>query len=157
MVVPIGAGGKVSLQTSLGMHLIADVAGWFTNANQPASTSGLFVPITPTRLLDTRQPGQVMPPLPRDVPCTVGMSWALPANAGAVAANLTTVNAPGFAFVTAWPAGTPLPNSSNINTSRAGDVVAAQSVTRLGPSLRVSYQASAPLHFIIDITGWFTA
>ena len=81
VVVPIGAGGKVSLQTSLGMHLIADVAGWFTNANQPASISGLFVPVTPTRLLDTRQPGQVMPPLPRDVPCTVGMSWALPANA----------------------------------------------------------------------------
>ena len=53
VVVPIGAGGKVSLQTSLGMHLIADVAGWFTNASQPASTSGLFVPITPTRLLDT--------------------------------------------------------------------------------------------------------
>ena len=83
------------------------------------------------------------------------MSWALPANAGAVAANLTTVNAPGFAFLTAFPGGTPLPNSSNINTSRAGDVVAAQSVTRLraresrGSAIKPARRSD----FIIDITG----
>lgn len=157
VVVPIGAGGKVSLQTSVGMHLIADVAGWFTDATQPSSGAGLFVPVTPTRLLDSRQPGQVFTVLPRGATCTVGFDWALPANTGAVAANLTAVNSPGFAFLTAFPGGTALPNSSNLNTNRPGDVVAAEAVTRLGAGDRVGYQASAPFNLIIDVTGWFTA
>ena len=156
VVVPVGANGKVSLRTSMGVHLIADVAGWITDASQPSSASGLFVPITPTRLLDTRQTGQVLPVMPRAVTCTVGMRWALPVGTGAVAANLTAVSAPGFAFLTAFPGGGALPNSSNLNTSRPGDVVAGQSITRLGPNATVAYQASAPFHLIIDVTGWFT-
>ena len=50
VVVPIGAGGSVSLFTSGGADLIADVAGWFTDATAPSASAGLFVPITPTRV-----------------------------------------------------------------------------------------------------------
>ena len=40
---------------AVGPHLLADVTGWFTDALRPPTTSsGLFVPIPPRRMLDTR-------------------------------------------------------------------------------------------------------
>ncbi len=56
VVVPLGAGGNVDLYTTTTADLLADVVGYFTDSTAPASTSGLFVPITPNRQLDTREP-----------------------------------------------------------------------------------------------------
>jgi hypothetical protein len=55
VVVPIAADGTACLFTTAATHAIADVNGWF-------STGSGFSPLTPTRVLDTRQN-----PLPR--PC----------------------------------------------------------------------------------------
>jgi hypothetical protein len=49
VVVPLGTDGSVSLFTSAGADLIADVAGWFTDASSTGGSAGLFVPTTPTR------------------------------------------------------------------------------------------------------------
>ncbi|MEO6122472.1 MAG: hypothetical protein ABIR32_02090, partial [Ilumatobacteraceae bacterium] len=46
-IVPLGADGRVSLFSQSGAHLLADVAGWFTDTSQSASTAGLFVPLDP--------------------------------------------------------------------------------------------------------------
>ena len=60
VVVPLGTGGQVDLYTHLNtagtLDLLADVVGYFTDATAPSTTSGLFVPITPTRNVDTRLP-----------------------------------------------------------------------------------------------------
>ncbi len=53
-MVPVGPDGTVQLFTSAGTHLVADVAGYVTDASAPASTSGLYVPVQPIRLRDTR-------------------------------------------------------------------------------------------------------
>lgn len=156
VVVPVGAGGKVSLFSSQPTHLIADVAGWFTDAGAASSGSGLFVPITPARLHDSREVGRPLGVLPGGAGCTLGNGWAVPPTASAVAANLTAVNSASVAFLTAYPGGTGWPNSSNLNTTRPGDVVAAQAVTKLGGGQAVSYLASVPLSLIVDVTGWFT-
>lgn len=55
VIVPLGVGGSVSLYTQGGTHLVADVAGWFGDSTQPANFSGLFEPLTPARVLDTRR------------------------------------------------------------------------------------------------------
>ena len=43
-----------SLYTYQGAHLLVDVAGYITGPGSAVSDQGLFVPITPVRLLDTR-------------------------------------------------------------------------------------------------------
>ena len=37
-----------------GGHVVVDITGWFTGATAAASSEGLFTPVDPTRLLDTR-------------------------------------------------------------------------------------------------------
>ena len=49
---PCRANGTVSLYTYVGTHLLADVLGYFVNANN--STDGRYVALSPARILDTR-------------------------------------------------------------------------------------------------------
>lgn len=49
VVVPVGAGGKISLWSSATVDLLVDVLGWFP-------PSGAFSGLTPARLMDTRVP-----------------------------------------------------------------------------------------------------
>src|SRR5690606_16846879 len=55
VMVPVGDDGTVTLYSSGGTHLLADVTGWFGDASQAPGDDGLFVPIEPTRLLDSRE------------------------------------------------------------------------------------------------------
>ncbi len=156
VVVPVGAGGKVSFYANSPTHLLADVAGWFTDGSAPASGSGLFVPTTPQRLLDTREPGRPAARLTSLRTCTLGATWAVPAGTGALAANLTAVGSAGAAFLTAFPGGTAWPGASNLNTTKPGDIVAAQAVTRLGAGSSISFLANVATDLVVDVTGWFT-
>ena len=60
VVVPVGAGGKVDLYSEFytpgALDLLADVVGYFTDGSASNSSNGLFVPLTPKRTVDTRQP-----------------------------------------------------------------------------------------------------
>ena len=54
-VVRVGPAGTIQLFSEAGGHLIVDVVGYVTgNANALATPRGLFVPVTPSRLVDTR-------------------------------------------------------------------------------------------------------
>ena len=57
VIVPVGPNGTISLATSVDAQLVVDIAGWFTDATNPVSSSGLFVPVGPARVLDTRLGG----------------------------------------------------------------------------------------------------
>jgi hypothetical protein len=155
-IVPLGSGGKVSLFTSGGADLIADVAGWFTDTTAADVGVGLFVPITPTRVLDTRHeltpptaPGSALDRL-------IGSTTVVPpAAAVAVAANITLTQSGGPGFVTAFPAGTPLPGVSNLNSTRAGQTIPNAAIVPLNlDKLSLFTQSGAQL--IVDINGWYT-
>ena len=55
VITPI-AGGSASFFSQSGGHLIVDIAGYYTGASTAAGTDGLFVPVSPYRLVDTRDP-----------------------------------------------------------------------------------------------------
>jgi hypothetical protein len=56
VIVPLAPDGTIALFTSGRAHLLADVAGWFTDSSAAVTDAGLFVPLSePTRILDTRQ------------------------------------------------------------------------------------------------------
>ena len=156
VVVPVGAGGKVSLFTMGGADLIADVAGWFTDSTAAVDSAGLFVPITPVRMLDTRQ--ETTPPTSPVSSMTrqIGSTAVVPPNAAvAVAANITVTQSAGAGYATVWPAHTSRPLVSNLSTVRADQTVPNAVIVPLGLDA-VSLYTQAGEHLIIDIAGWYT-
>ena len=61
----LGTGGKVTIYNNAGStDVIVDVGGWFTDASV-AGTAGAYTPLTPARILDTRDgTGGVPGPVP---------------------------------------------------------------------------------------------
>jgi len=154
VVVPVGPGGGVSFFTQSGTHLLADVTGWFTDDSAPDAVDGLFVPIPPRRMLDTR----VLPGAPLGAAGVVtrrigGTTVVPPELAGAVVANVTITepNAPGY--VTAWPGGTGRPLASNLNVVKGQTVANLTMVGLGGEAMALFTQPSA--HLIVDVSGWF--
>ena len=155
VVVPVGRDGRVTLHTSGGTHLLADVAGWVTDSTAPSASTGLFVPIAPTRLLDTRlatapaDGGQV-------VLRPLGLLGARAA-ASAVLLNVTATQSTGPGFVQVFPTGRAQPGtSSNLNLERAGQTIAVAAVGALGDGAQVSLHTPRSTHLLADAAGWYT-
>ena len=105
-IVPLGRDGKISVFTQSGTHLLADVAGWFTDSTAPLDTIGRFVPVTPTRILDTRRLTTTSYPSPTTSSRLVGGGSVIPpAAASAVVLNATTLGSVVPGYVTLWPGG----------------------------------------------------
>ena len=82
-----------------------------------------FVPMTPTRLLDTRDgtggwPAGQRPSIATTVTVRVGGVAGVPANASAVVLNVTATDARDQGYVTVYPAGGTRPLASNLNIER---------------------------------------
>ena len=159
VIVPLGTGGKVSLYNSSGStDLVVDVLGWFPTG--PAYTG-----LTPARVLDTRpsnptidgqfsgigpvgQAGQL------DLPI-VGRGGVPASGAGAVALNVTAINATAATYVTVWPAGATRPTASNLNLA-PGQTVPNMVIVKLGTGGKISlYNNGGSTDLIVDVLGWF--
>ncbi|MCU1360850.1 MAG: hypothetical protein JWN99_2139, partial [Ilumatobacteraceae bacterium] len=157
VIVPLAPDGSVSLFTSGGAHLIADLAGWFTDASAPVSTAGLFVPLNaPTRILDTRQHSATpYPPTTRWDIQAAGTSTMPPHGVGAIAINATTTETLASGFVTLWPASSDQPIVSNLNATHAQQTVPNAAIVTIGANRLAAY-TTAGGHLIVDVTGWYT-
>lgn len=155
-IVRLGEGGRISLFDGPGSDLIADVVGWFTDPSAAQASSGLFVPVRPQRLLDTRlESGPVAPNTSARL-FVAGTAVVPPRSSSAVVLNLTATGATGAGFVTAFPAGLPLPNASTLNLERTGQTIANLSIARTN-GRAVDLYTKSGTHFIADLAGWFTA
>jgi hypothetical protein len=157
-IVPVGANGQISLFTDGGAHLIVDVAGWFSGASGADSGDGLFVPVTPTRIADSRSPGALkrLPGgLPVELPVPVPGGVPSGASVGAVALNLTVTNTFDDGYLTVGPSQVAVPNASNLNYTRGTDV-SGLSITRMGANGALNMLAYGGTDLIADIAGWFT-
>ena len=156
VVVPVGDAGAVDLYSSGGTHLLADVAGWFTDDTPSPSSTGLFVPVPPQRLLDTREGtkpsdgGQVpLAPLGRAGVPTSGVS--------SVVLNVTATSPVAGGFVQVLPTGqAALGSSSNLNLERTGQTVANAAIATLGDGGSVTLYTLRSTHLLADVAGWFT-
>ncbi len=155
VVVPVGADGMVSLFTLGGADLIADVAGWFTDNTRPVDVAGLFVPVNPVRMLDTRNEPTAPTAAGTSLTRLIGSTPVVPPGAAmAVAVDLTVTESSGTGFVTAWPAFTDRPVVSNLNTIRSGQTVPNAAIVPLGLDAVDVYLQSGG-HLIIDVAGWY--
>lgn len=130
----------------------------------PAQAAGTFVTLaSPARLLDTRGPGLtadgafsglglVGTSSRQSVQLTVRGRAGVPADATAVALNVTVTGSQSGGYVTLWPGGAQ-PPTSTLNFA-SGQTIANAAV--VGTSGSVRLYASTPTHLIVDITGYFS-
>jgi hypothetical protein len=160
-IVPVGTDGKITVATEAGADVLVDVAGWFSDASAKGGYSGLLVPVTPSRILDTRNGvGAPAAPLARQgsLDVTVAGFGGVPAaGASGVAINVTAVDATAPGFLTVFPTGVMWPLASNVNADAAGATVPNLVASPLGSSGRISVFDDAGGHVLIDVAGWFTA
>jgi hypothetical protein len=159
VVAKVGTGGKISLFNAAGAtHVLADVSGWFSDS--PAGAAGRYRPLTPARILDTRDgtggfSTKVGPGATIDL--QVGGRGGVPGGgAAAVVLNVTVTGTTDRSHVTVFPAGGARPDTSNLNFT-AGQTVPNRVIAKLGTSGRVSiYNAAGATDVIADVGGWFT-
>ncbi|WP_262059436.1 PKD domain-containing protein [Streptomyces sp. STR69] len=119
VVTKVCSGGKVQIYNSGGhVHLIADLQGLYVSSADGTSPAGSpFVPVDPTRFLDTRNgTGAQAKVLGANGTLTVKVAGVagIPADPTAVLVNLTGVGPTTGTHLTAYGAGG-LPNVSNDN------------------------------------------
>lgn len=152
VIVPVGADGRVDVFNNAGAtHVIADVAGYYS-----ASGKGLFTPVAPVRLQDTR----VSPGLPvgayASTSVQVSGTAGVPADAVAGVFNLTATDPVSDGHVIAYPEGAAVPTASNLNF-RAGQTVGNHAQVPLGVDGRLGLRNnSGGAHLITDLFGYFT-
>ena len=113
-----------------------------------------FHAIAPVRLLDTRDRG-----LPLGAGCTEvldlgGSTGAIPADAAAVALNVTAVGSALRGYVTVYPCGSPRPNASTVNPRTRG-ATANSALVQLDETRKVCLFTLTSVHLVVDATGWF--
>ena len=155
VIVPVSDIGTIKLFSESGAHLLADVSGYFTDDTAPDTDDGLFVPLSPERLLDTRSNGSQIPARGTTDFAVTGQV-GIPSTANAVALNLTAVRSIGPGFVTGWPSDESQPLASNLNVAAADVTIANLAVLPLRePSGRVSLFTEGGAHLLADTTGYF--
>ena len=133
-------------------------------ANFQAVTAGLlFVPVTPCRVLDTRNAVGPFggPAIPggnsRDF-AMPSSACNIPANARAYSLNVTVVPPGPLTYLTIWPTGQPQPLVSTLN-SFDGRVVANAAIVPVGSGASgpgsISIFVSDTTDVIVDINGYF--
>ncbi len=121
-----------------------------------------YISITPTRVLDTRQPGQGGQFTHNEVRTLhVAGIYAVPLGAVAVAMNVTVTQPTGDGYVTVWPTGEPRPDTSNLNFV-AGETVPNMMTIGVGTDGNISiFDYLNPevggLQVIVDVVGWYAA
>jgi Sortase domain len=141
-----------SLFTEQGAHLLADIAGYITGPGSTVSADGLFVPITPTRLLDTRLDKQR---LWNGWTRSFTVPAPISSRAQAIVMNLTATRTGGAGYFTLYAAQTARTGVSNLNVNGADQTIANHAIVRLS-SQGVSCFAYDSAHVICDVTGWYT-
>ncbi len=161
LIVPVGSGGQITLFTQSGGHLLGDVTGYITDATASGSTSGLYVPLSPTRLFDTRPEEPAPGPKGFLAPGTTittqitGLAGVPSTGTAAIIVNLTATSAE-TGFITTWPAGAPQPLASTLNLTGPQDTRPNTAIIPLGTDGQLHHFNQSPAHLLADTTGYIT-
>ena len=155
--VYVPSDGEVDLHTNSTTQILADVQGYYT-----ADTSGAgYYGYNPTRILDTRGPSpvgttQAGPVSYNTISLKVTGQGGVPANATAVALNLTTASTTSTAgYLEAYPEGTAEPGTSNVNWSSAGTYLTGQAMVPIGADGNISIKVHGTTDVVADVVGYF--
>ncbi len=152
-IVPIGADGSISFFTPSPLHLVVDLVAYVTGDGAADTSTGLFVPLVPRRVFDTRNDVGLVPSGWSVSPVHAGAA-GIPTDAAAAFLNVTGVSATAVSHVRVWPTGGPLPLASSLNLA-PGDTRAAATMMTIGSEGRITYWNSAgSMWLLADAMGY---
>src|ERR1035438_7615746 len=139
-------------------NIISRQASAMTTVRCPASQALRFVPVTPCRVADTRDPdGPFGGPIlgaatPRDfnIPAS---ACGIPSNAAAYSFNLSVVPTGPLGYLTVWPSGQTQPFVATLNSD--GRIKGNAAIAPAGVNGAISVFATSATHLIIDINGYY--
>ena len=129
-----------------------------------ADNAANFTPTAPTRIADTR-PGSGKPYAGQTIgnaaTLTIQVTGAngdgVPATATAVVLSVTAATSTQVTFLTAYPAGTSLPNTSALNVAAAGQVTDNQVTAKIGANGQVAiYNGHGNTDVVVDVMGYYS-
>ncbi|MFF0748296.1 FlgD immunoglobulin-like domain containing protein [Streptomyces sp. NPDC004267] len=155
VTVPVRDGKVVLYNHSGAVDLLADVAGYFTDA---AGKGDRFKALPPARLLNTlggvgAPKAQVGPG--KTVDLQVTGQGGVPAGVSAVVMNVTATRPTATTYVSVYPFGTARPATSNLNVV-AGQTVANLVVVPVRDGKVTLYNHSGAADLLADVAGYYT-
>lgn len=139
----------------------------FAIVNVALAQSSPYVSMVPARLMDTRSGGNTVdgqfsgggpiPSLTTNNLTVLGRAGIPISGVSAVALTVTVTDPTGPGFVTVWPAGSSLPNASNLNLN-PGKSISNQVITKVGTDNQVSiyvYSGYGSANVVVDVSGYF--
>jgi hypothetical protein len=147
------SGGAITFQNNSSgtVQVVADLEGYYSNAGSGFQTAG------PARVLDTRSKiGTTAPgPVPAGGTVKLNLSGKVPAGATAAVLNLTVTQPTSAGFITAYPDGQPVPDTSNLNFV-AGQTVPNQVIVPLTNDVADFYNhSSGTVQLVADLGGYY--
>jgi uncharacterized repeat protein (TIGR01451 family) len=138
----------------------ASSAIWSFTTGTPV-TGLVFVPVTPCRVVDTRNADGPLggPAMETEETRSFAIpqsACGIPATALAYSLNVTVVPEGFLGYLELWPTGQTQPTVSTLN-SYAGTVVANAAIVPAGTGGAVSVYVTNPTHVILDIDGYFAS
>jgi hypothetical protein len=137
--------------------VVLDINGYFVPATDPSALE--FYPVTPCRLVDTRNPmGQLDGPSmaegeTRDFPL-LSRSCNIPNTAQAYSLNFTVVPNSTLGYLTTWPMGQAQPLVSTLN-DLTGTIVANAAIVPAGTGGDINVFVTDATDVVIDVNGYF--
>ena len=147
--VPLDSAGGVCVFSSVSADLVVDLNGFYASDG-----AGRFASVTPSRLMDTRA-GVGAPRLMAGSVTALRVTGVadVPAGAGLVSLNVTSVDPAQAGFVTVYPCGTPLPTASSLNPV-PGRVKPNVVLAPVADDGTICLFTSTDVELIVDITGY---
>ena len=138
------------------------VTGFAVDPPPPIDATGEYTPLTPARLLDTRDgtgqggfPAVLGPSQTRDLQIT-GRGNVPATGVSAVVLNVTITGPNIASYLTVWPSGTSRPDVSNLNFVDR-QVVANMVTVKIGANGKVSlFNFSGWTHVVADVVGFYS-
>jgi hypothetical protein len=140
-----GVGGKVCVYSSALVDVIVDISGYF------AAGTGFTATASPVRFLDSRSTTRIAAGTSKE--WAVAGDKGIPADAKAIAMNVTAVGASADGFMTVYPCGEPVPVASNLNYTKGRDI-ANSVLAKPGVGGKVCFFSDKAIDIVVDVSGY---
>ncbi|MFZ9482812.1 MAG: S8 family serine peptidase [Ilumatobacteraceae bacterium] len=149
-IVRVDATGEITVTSSTAARVVIDVVGYVTDSSAADVSQGLYVPMAPTRVVDTRTPSRPFSAGELRSLFVLPAGW--PTAVSAVSLNLTVTGTQQNGWLRTY-FGRTEPTTSNVNAVAGRSIANAAFVRTTSGTVKARMMMSG--HLIIDISGYY--